>query len=404
MQEMSADEARRTALWAQGFTGRKPSGTPNRRHVRSVLDRVGLFQIDSVSVTVRAHYVPLFSRIGAYDRTVIDSAAWSHSARSPRMLVEYWAHEAAFIPVEDWPYLRWRMRLYRHGRWSGSAKVLERNPALAADVLAVIGEVGACSAGEVEKYLAMDRPACKGPWWDRSDTKTVCEQLFSAGALAVDRRVGFTRYYDLTERVIPKEIAEKDISEPDAVRYLVHRSARALGVATEPDLRDYYRLSAAQTAPAVDELLEGGILERVTVRGWDAPAFVHRDVRVPRKVQGAALLCPFDPLVFCRPRTERVFDFRYRLEIYTPEHKRVHGYYVFPFLQDGALVGRVDLKADRTSDVLRVRSAFIEQGRRPEDVAEALTGQLRRMAAWLGLGGVRADGCGNLGPLLAAVL
>nr|WP_271209940.1 crosslink repair DNA glycosylase YcaQ family protein [Rhodococcus wratislaviensis]GLK34786.1 hypothetical protein GCM10017611_16350 [Rhodococcus wratislaviensis] len=402
MREMTAAAARRSALWAQGFADRKPAGAPTRRHVRSVLDRVRLFQIDSVSVAVRAHYVPLFSRLGVYNRGLVDSAAWSHSARAPRMLAEYWAHEAAFIPVEDWPLMRWRMHRYRHGRWSGESRVLDRNPTLAADVLDVIGAVGACSASDVEKHLEVDRPDRKGPWWDRSDTKVVCEQLFASGALAVDKRVAFTRHYDLSERVLPKAILAEEVSEEDAVRGLVQRSARALGVATEPDLRDYYRLSPAQTASAIEELVEDGVLERVGVRGWDAPAFVHRDVRVPRKVEGAALLCPFDPLVFCRPRTERIFDFRYRLEIYTPAHKRVHGYYVFPFLLNGELVARVDLKADRASGTLEVRSAFVEPDRNPGCVVEALLPELRRMATWLGLDDIRVDDRGNLGALLAA--
>ncbi len=188
--------------------------------------------------------------------------------------------------MEDWPLLRWRMHRYRHGRWSGESRVLDRNPTLAADVLDVIGAVGACSASDVEKHLEVDRPDRKGPWWDRSDTKVVCEQLFASGALAVDKRVAFTRHYDLSERVLPKAILAEEVSEEDAVRGLVQRSARALGVATEPDLRDYYRLSPAQTASAIEELVEDGVLERVGVRGWDAPAFVHRDVRVPRKVEG----------------------------------------------------------------------------------------------------------------------
>ncbi|MCQ4119402.1 winged helix-turn-helix domain-containing protein [Rhodococcus tibetensis] len=401
MREMTAAAARRSALWAQGFADAKPAGVPTRRHVRSVLDRLRLFQIDSVSVAARAHYVPLFSRIGAYDRGLLDSAAWSHSARTPRLLAEYWAHEAAFIPIEDWPLFRWRMHRYRHGRWAGEARVLDRNPTLAADVLDVIRGVGPCSARDVEKHLEVDRPDRKGPWWDRSDTKVVCEQLFASGALAVDKRVAFTRHYDLTERVIPEKILAQAFSEEESIRRLVGRSARALGVATESDLRDYYRLSPAQSKPAVDDLVEDGVLESVTVRGWDTPAFVHRDVRTPRRVEAAALLCPFDPLVFCRPRTERIFDFRYRLEIYTPAHKRVHGYYVFPFLLDGALVARVDLKADRPRKTLEVRSAFAETGARPAQVVEPLLSELRRMAEWLGLEHVMVDKRGDLAQLLA---
>ncbi|MEU2000130.1 winged helix-turn-helix domain-containing protein [Rhodococcus sp. NPDC019627] len=402
MREMTAAAARKSALWAQGFADARPTGIPTRRHIRSVLDRIGLFQIDSVSVAARAHYVPLFSRIGVYDRGLLDSAAWSHRARTPRMLAEYWAHEAAFIPVEDWPLFRWRMHRYRHGRWAGEARVLDRNPTLAADVLDVIRAVGPSSARDVEKHLEVDRPDRKGPWWDRSDTKVVCEQLFAAGALAVDKRVAFTRHYDLTDRVVPERILAQEYSEEESIRRLVGRSAWALGVATESDLRDYYRLSPAQIKPAVEDLVEDGVLHAVSVRGWDVPAYMHRDVRTPRRVEGAALLCPFDPLVFFRPRTERMFDFRYRLEIYTPAHKRVHGYYVFPFLLDGELVARVDVKADRARGALEVRSAFVEAGARPERVVEPLLSELYRMAEWLELGEVTVDKRGDLAPLLAA--
>ncbi|AOW94510.1 hypothetical protein BFN03_06075 [Rhodococcus sp. WMMA185] len=402
MREMTAAAARRAALLAQGFADKEPATTPTRRHVRSVLGRIRLFQIDSVSVAVRAHYMPLFSRVGEYDRGLVDSAAWSHTTRSPRLLTEYWAHEAAFIPIEDWPLMRWRMERYQRGRHAGEARVLDRNPTLAADVLDVIGAVGACSARDVERHLEVDQVGRKGSWWDRSETKMVCEQLFASGALAVDKRVAFTRHYDLIERVLPESVRAEQVPMEDAIRGLVQRSARALGVATESDLRDYYRLSRAETAPAIEDLVEDGVLERVRVRGWDAPAFRHRDVRVPRRVDAAVLLSPFDPLVFCRPRTERVFDFRYRLEIYTPAHKRVHGYYVFPFLMDGELVARVDLAANRPSKVLEVRSAFVEPGQRPERVVDALLPELRRMAAWLGLDEVKVDDRGDLAALLAA--
>lgn len=350
---------------------------------------------------MRAHYVPLFSRLGVYDRGLVDSAAWSHSARAPRMLAEYWAHEAAFIPVEDWPLMRWRMHRYRHGRWSGESRVLDRNPTLAADVLDVIGAVGACSASDVEKHLEVDRPDRKGPWWDRSDTKVVCEQLFASGALAVDKRVAFTRHYDLSERVLPKAILAEEVSEEDAVRGLVQRSARALGVATEPDLRDYYRLSPAQTASAIEELVEDGVLERVRVRGWDAPAFVHREVGFPGRWRGGAVV----PVRFAGllPSADRA-DIRLPVppRDLHPAHKRVHGYYVFPFLLNGELVARVDLKADRASGMLEVRSAFVEPDRNPGCAVEALLPELRRMATWLGLDDIRVDDRGNLGALLAA--
>lgn len=370
----------------------------------ATVDRTGLLQIDSVSVAVRAHYMPVFSRIGGYDRDLLDAAAWRDSATKPRALVEYWAHEAALIPVADWPLMRWRMRRYEGGRWAGERRVLDRNPTLGKDVLDVVTEVGPSSAGEVERHLQIDSTGKRGPWWGRSDTKVICEQLFASGALSVDRRVGFVRHYDLADRVLPAEVAARDIPEPDAVRELIRRAGRALGVATAADLRDYHRLSVAQATPAIADLVDDGALVPVTVRGWDAPAYLSEGARVPRRAAGTALLCPFDPLVFFRPRTERVFGFRYRIEIYTPAHKRVHGYYVFPFLHRGELVGRVDIKADRAADALRVPAAFTEDGRHGGEVAETLAVELHSMATWLGLSDVVVGDRGDLAEDLAAAV
>ncbi|MFD4183519.1 winged helix-turn-helix domain-containing protein [Rhodococcus sp. NPDC058514] len=404
MLEMTAAAARRTALAAQGFGDPRPAGAPTRRHLLKAVGRTSLLQIDSVSVAVRAHYMPVFSRVGAYDRTLLDAAAWQHTAAKPRALVEYWAHEAALIPVQDWPLLRWRMHAYTGGRWAGERKVLERNPTLSRDVLDVISAVGAASAGDVERHLELDGGGRGGPWWDRSDTKVVCEQLFAAGALSVDRRVGFVRHYDLADRVLPAGVVSASIDEPDAVRELIRRAARSLGVGTEPDLRDYYRLSRAQAAAAIADLVDEGTLVPVAVRGWQAPAYLYAQAKTPRRITGAALLCPFDPLVFFRPRTERIFDFHYRLEIYTPQHKRVHGYYVFPFLLDGELVARVDLKADRAADVLRVLGTFAEGEHAHGRVVESLASSLREMAQWLGLSGVAVGDRGDLSAELAAAV
>ncbi|TQF65335.1 winged helix-turn-helix domain-containing protein [Rhodococcus spelaei] len=400
MQELSADTARRIALGAQGFADARPAA-PTRRHLLKAVQRTGLLQIDSVSVAVRAHYMPVFSRIGAYDRSLLDAASWRHTAAKPRALVEYWAHEAALIPVEDWPLLRWRMRRFEGGRWAGAQRVLERNPTLGRDVLDVITEVGATSAGEVERHLELEVRERGGPWWGRSDTKVVCEQLFSAGALSVDKRVGFTRHYDLAERVLPPAVVATRVDEADAVRELVRRSARALGVGTETDLRDYYRLSPTQSRPAIADLVDEGALTPVAVRGWDEQAYLSAGARVPRAIRGGALLCPFDPVVFFRPRAERIFDFHYRLEIYTPQHKRVHGYYVFPFLLDGRLVARVDLKADRAADALRVPAAHLEPVHESGPVADALAVALRDMADWLGLADVVVGERGDLAAPLA---
>ncbi|KZM72380.1 winged helix-turn-helix domain-containing protein [Nocardia terpenica] len=405
MRTMTAAAARRTALAAQGFAAPRPTATPDRRAIGRVLEKTQLLQLDSVSAVVRAHYAPVFSRIGGYDRDLLDEAAWSHSARRPRRLVEYWAHEAALLPVEDWPLMRWRMTRYRDGRWGGARSVLERNPTLPKDVLDVIGEFGACTAGEVEKHLELDRPRSKDHWgWNYSDTKVVCEVLFATGELSVAQRVGFQRHYDLAERVLPPEVLAREVEEADAVRELVRRAADALGIATEPDLRDYYRLHRRQTEPAIADLVDAGELEPVLVDGWDRPAYLRAGARIPRRVQGAALLCPFDPLIFFRPRTERLFDFHYRIEIYTPEPKRVHGYYVFPFLLDGELVARVDLRAERGSGRLLVPGAFAETGRDGGYIAAELARSLREMADWLGLDTVEVGDRGDLaGALRRAV-
>ncbi|MFI8567155.1 winged helix-turn-helix domain-containing protein [Rhodococcus sp. NPDC078407] len=402
MQDMSAAAARRTALAAQGLASTRSRSRPaSTNAVHAAIDTTGLLQIDSVSVVVRAQYAPVFSRVGVYDRKIVDDAAWTDTARRPRRLVEYWAHEAALLPVEDWPLMRWRMELYRHGRWGGAARILDREPALADDVLAVIAEHGAASAGEIEKHLDVDKPGRKGPWWDRSDVKVVCEQLFAAGVVSVPARTGFVRQYELSERVLPEAVLRRHVDERDAVRLLIEKSSRALGIGTEPDLRDYYRLSRKQSKAAIADLVEDGVLEQVAVRGWTAPAYLHRDARTPRTATAAALLCPFDPMIFFRPRVERIFGFHYRIEIYTPQHKRIHGYYVFPFLLDGQLVARVDLKAVRARSELHVVAAYVEGDRNAHDIAPRLRAVLRDMADWLELEHVVV---GDRGDLVASLL
>ncbi|MFI7193943.1 winged helix-turn-helix domain-containing protein [Nocardia nova] len=408
MRTITSAAARRAALAAQGFatTARDRTngagGSSTRRAVLGVVRNTKLLQLDSVAAVVRAHYAPVFARIGAYDRSLLDEAIWDHRARRPRRLVEYWAHEAALIPVEDWPLLRWRMAGYAHGRWGGARRVLDENPDLPGRVLSVIDQVGACTAAEVERQLELNRPRRKDHWgWNHSDTKVVCEMLFATGELSVDKRVGFQRHYDLTERVLPPEVVGRRVDEPDAARELVLRAADALGVATETDLRDYYRLHRRQCEPALTELVDAGELEPVRVDGWDKPAYLRTGTWIPRRVEGAALLCPFDPLIFFRPRTERLFDFHYRIEIYTPEHKRVHGYYVFPFLLDGELVARVDLRADRATGRLHVLGAFAEPGRPHARVAHELARQLEAMAGWLELETVVVGERGDLAAALA---
>ncbi|MGB1225502.1 MAG: winged helix-turn-helix domain-containing protein [Mycobacterium sp.] len=403
--KLSAAQARRVAVAAQGFHEAKPTGPASRAHLKRLIARLHVLQLDSVSVAVRAHYAPMFSRLGPYDRGILDRAAWSHSTRSPRALVEYWAHEAALMAVEDWPLLRWRMREYRHGRWG--TEVVRKNAKLAEDVVNAVIELGPSTAGQIEAQLERGPRERRGlvqkpngpvqkPMWDRSDTKWVAEALWSAGVLATATRAGFARHYDLTERVLPPEVAAREVDDEEAVRELVLRAAKALGVATEPDLRDYFRLSPKQSKPAVAALVADGELEPVGVDGWSAPAYLRSGQTVPRRDRGTALLCPFDPLIFFRPRVERLFEFHYRIEIYTPAAKRRYGYYVWPFLLDGDLVGRVDLKADRAADTLQVVGAFAEQGQSPSRVATAMAVELEAMASWLGLGGVAVGERGDL--------
>ncbi|WP_024441231.1 winged helix-turn-helix domain-containing protein [Mycobacterium sp. UM_WGJ] len=395
MPVLTAAQARRIAVAAQGFTDPKPTATVTRAHLKRLISRIQVLQLDSVSVAVRAHYAPVFSRLGPYDRTVLDRAAWSHSARSPRLLVEYWAHEAALMAVEDWPLLRWRMRQWPHGRW-GSA-IVRANPQLVTDVTAAVGELGPATAGQIEEHLAAaSGRAGKGPWWNRSDTKWVAEALFAAGVLTTATRVGFARHYDLVENVLPPQVLAVQVDDDEAIRELVRRAAGALGIATEADLRDYFRLSATQVKPAIAALVAAGELEPVAVDGWDTAAYLRAGQAIPRTDRGTALLCPFDPLIFFRPRVQRLFGFHYRIEIYTPAPKRQYGYYVWPLLLDGELVGRVDLKADRQQGVLHVIGAFAEAGQPRERVAEALATELWSMASWLGLSQVSVGDRGDL--------
>jgi uncharacterized protein YcaQ len=405
MTRLTAPQARRVAVAAQGFAERKPRGPVTRAHLRRLISRIQVLQLDSVSVAVRAHYAPIFSRLGPYDRDVLDRAAWSHTTRSPRLLVEYWAHEAALMAVDDWPLLRWRMREYTHGRWG--TEIVKKNSKLADDIVAAVAELGPSTAGQIEAHLESEPRGRKGPWWDRSDTKWVAEALFAAGVLTTGTRVGFARHYDLTENVLPADVVAREVDDDEAVRELTLRAASAVGVGTEADIRDYFRLSPLKAKPAIAKLVADGELEPVDVEGWSAPAYLRAGQIVPRQDRGTALLCPFDPLIFFRPRVERVFDFIFRIEIYVPANKRQFGYYVWPFMLDGRLVGRVDLKAERNRDALHVVGAFAEPGEQPAQVADALAMQLRVMASWLGLSeltvGERGDLVKELSRAVAAV-
>jgi len=402
MTTLTADQARRIAVAAQGFAEPRARGPVTRAHLRRLISRIQVLQLDSVSVAVRAHYAPVFSRLGPYDRDVLDRAAWDHSARSPRLLVEYWAHEAALMAVDDWPLMRWRMREYKHGRWR--TEIVKKRQRLADDIVAAVAELGPLTAGQIEEHVGEDHRGKKGPWWDRSDTKWVTEALFSAGVLTTATRVGFARHYDLTERVLPPDVVAREVDDDEAIRELTLRAATALGVATEPDIRDYFRLSPKQAKPAIAKLVADGEIEPVEVDGWTASAYLRAGQTVPRRDRGTALLCPFDPLIFFRPRVQRLFYFHYRIEIYVPAPKRQFGYYVWPFLLDGQLVGRVDLKAERTRDALHVVGAFTEPDQDKSRVAKALAAELNTMANWLGLAEVTAGKKGDLAAALRECL
>ncbi|HEY4005732.1 MAG TPA: crosslink repair DNA glycosylase YcaQ family protein [Pseudonocardia sp.] len=404
METITAAGARRAALAAQGFGQPRPSGVVNRGHLARLMERLKLLQLDSVNVAVRAHYMPVFSRLGAYPMSLLDEAAWAHSARRPRMLVEYWAHEASLLPVADWPLLFSGAK--RHGWWRHYRELVEDNPGLAEAVLTAVKEVGPVGAGTLEDMVggAGRRPR-GGSWWGRTEVKRICEFLFGTGQLTTGTRVNFQRLYDLPERVLPPEVlAAPPVDAGEAARRLIGNAAAALGVATEPELRDYYRLGPDICRAAVGELVDAGELEAVAVRGWNAPAYRRPGARMPRAVSACALLCPFDPLIWERARTERLFGFRYRIEIYTPAHKREHGYYVFPFLLDDALVARVDLKTDRVANVLRVPGAFAEPEVAVPRVAAELAAELRLMAGWLDLDDVVVGERGDLVAPLAVAL
>jgi len=374
----------------------RPGGTINQGHLRRVIARVGLHQIDSVNVLVRAHYLPLFSRLGAYPRELLDAAAWGR----PRRLFEYWAHEASLLPLEFHPLLRWRMARAERGEgiWRGMVPFAGERRAEAEALLARIADEGPLAASDVSETRG------KSGWWEWSDAKHALEWLFWSGQITTAARRGsFERVYDLFERVLPRAIVDAPTPSPDdARRELLERSARALGVATAADLRDYFRLKPEDARAGLEQLVEVGILIPVRVRGWSQAAYLHCDARVPRRIKGQALLAPFDPLIWERSRTERLFGTRYRIEIYTPAEKRVHGYYVLPFLLDDAIVARVDLKADRENRTLKVQAAHLEPGAPPQTAAR-LAEELRVMQGWLMLDRVEVVGGGDLAGALRAI-
>ncbi|GEE02540.1 hypothetical protein nbrc107696_29860 [Gordonia spumicola] len=403
--DLSASQARRIALAAQGFAGPMPAGTPTRSHLKRVVGRTRFLQMDSVNILARAHYMPMFSRVGPYDEGLLDKAAWSDTSRAPRLFAEYWAHEAALIPLDDWPLMRWRMDDFRDGRYRYTRDVLARSRDLVGDVRDVIVGRGASTPRQIEDALGIERAtAGAGSWWDRGDVKHVCEALFASGELSATRNGNFVRHYDLAERIVGAERRDRVVARHDAHRELVANAAAAHGVATVADLADYYRMTTAQVRAVLPDLIDDGVVTSVTVDGWRDGAYLHREARTPRSIRRSTLLSPFDPVIFFRPRTERLFDFHYRIEIYVPEHKRVHGYYVLPYLVGDRVVGRVDLKADRSAGVLQVLSAHVEPGVDKDEIAQSLAVDLRTMACWRGLDDVNVHPRGELAPALSCSL
>ena len=383
IETLSLPLARRIALAAQGFGAPRPAA-PGARDLRRTIQRLGLHQIDSVNVLSRAHYLPSFSRLGAYDRALLDQDAWG--PKRQRRLYEYWAHEASLLPLELHPLLRWRMARADRGAagWTGLRVFAGERRPVAEAILARIRAEGPLAAAAFEEGRG------RGGWWEWGETKRALEWLFWAGHVTTaTRRGGFERVYDLPERVIPPAIlALPTPPEAEAQRDLTAIAARALGIATEGELRDYFRLSPADGRAAVAALVEDGIVVPVAVAGLRGPYYLHREARRPRRIEARALLVPFDPLIWERDRTERLFGFRYRIEIYVPAEKRTHGYYVLPFLFGDRLVARVDLKADRQAGRLLVQARHDEPDA-PADAGSALEAELATMAGWLGLSEVR---------------
>ena len=389
VRRLTRAQARRIALGAQGFTAPRPEGRVDRRHLRRVIDRMGLIQIDSVNVLVRSQELPLFARLGPHPRTLIDDAARDGE------LFEYWVHAASHMPTDHHHLMRWKMSTEH--MWSGVNAVVRRRPDLVESVLARLTTDGPLTAGDVS-----ERVGPKEQWWDWDDGKAVLEYLFWNGTVSARRRSGdFARLYDLTERMIPAEaLARPAPSEAEARRALILLALSHLGVGTLADIADYHRQTQTVVRGILRDLVAEQIVHEVAVEGWDRPAFMTPDTSTPRSVTARALLSPFDPVVWFRERNERLFDFHYRIEIYTPEAKRRYGYYVLPFLLGDEIVGRFDLKADRHTSRLLVQASWIEAAHdtpsRRREVAREVADELRLMATWLELDAIEVAERGDL--------
>jgi uncharacterized protein YcaQ len=385
MRRLTQEQARRAALGAQGFYRPAPSGRRDRRHFRRVFDDIGLLQLDSVNVLERSHYLPVFARLGRYGKAQLDN----YTVDSGEVF-EYWGHEASLLPVELYPYLRHRMA--GHRPWQRVRALLEDHPGYVESVYAELVERGPLTVGDLA-----DPGSRKGNWWGWGNGKVALEWLFGCGRITAYRTANFTRVYDLPERVIAAEHLEAEpLPEPDAYRHLLALAARHHAVGTAADLADYYRLHLPTARPILAAMADRGDLIEVDVPGWKGPVYADPDMSLPRREPRSALLSPFDPVVWARDRAERLFDFHYRIEIYVPAPKRIYGYYVLPYLLDGELVARVDLKADRKAGALRVLGAYAENGRDKKRVGRALRQDLEALAGWLGLSGIVEPRKGDL--------
>lgn len=385
MRKLRNDQARRYALGAQGFIEGRAEGRVDVRHFRKVLEQVGVIQLDSVNVFSRAHYMPFFSRIGPYAMEALDDWLWSSGE-----LFEYWGHMASLMPSSHHRLFRWRMD---HGwQWNRAEQLIADQPGYMDAVLDEVHAKGPLRTSH------LDDPGESGAgMWNWSNGKVALEMLFLQGKVTTAARPNFVRMYDLPERVIPAEYLDAtDPGHDEALAELLMLAAAALGVATADDLADYYRIRMPAARPVLRRLVEAGDLEEVEVEGWDRPGYVHPEATLPRWARGTALLSPFDSLIWYRPRVERIWDFHYRIEIYVPEPKRVYGYYVLPFLYEGDLVGRVDLKTDRRRNALQVKGAFAEPGVDQKKVGRALRNELELVASWLDLDDVVVDRNGDL--------
>ena len=391
---MSIEEARRIALAAQGLDRPRPDGTPDIRHIRRVINELGVLQLDFVNVLVPAHYLVVFSRLGPYERKRFDRLVYGRGE-----FTEQWAHEASVVPADCWPLLAHRRAAFRPYRNSPIRKLPDHQEYLQ-QALQIVRDQGPVTGRDLPPAAS---PKRKAGDWHRSVQRSALEYHFGFGNVAVAGRLpNFQRQYDLPERVIDADIYRREVPRDAAQRTLLRQAARALGIATLADLADYYRMTASEARERVSELVEEGELIELSVEGWPATAYLSADARLPRSVNCRAVLSPFDPLVWYRPRAERLFDFHYRIEIYVPGHRRKWGYYVLPFLLDDTIVARVDLKADRATGRLLVLAAHPEDGIDLSRCTHELAQELESLACWLGLGAVSVGRKGRLARALAA--